>query len=134
MLLLQQDRAKAIKPNGGGAIPGALEKRIVADLGSVAKMKEDFIAAGVGQFGSGWCWLAIKDGKVVTLLQDHPLETTFYKLGDTVFGARSNEFGYANYELLAKGPQMLDPLPKAVAEKLAKKNQADFLHYDSEVK
>jgi Fe-Mn family superoxide dismutase len=50
---------KWMKPNGGGdKIPGNLEKKIVADLGSVAKMKEDFVQAGVGQFGSGWCWLA----------------------------------------------------------------------------
>ena len=62
------------------------------------------------------------------------MEATFYKLGDMVYAARSNEFGYANYELLAKPPQLIDPLPKAVAEKIAKKNQADFLHYDSEVK
>jgi len=74
---------------------------------------------------------SIKDGKVVTMLQDHPLETTFYKLGDTVFGARSNEFGYANYEMLAKPPQEIDPLPAAVVDKVAKKNQADFLHYES---
>ncbi len=53
-----------MKPNGGGAIPGALEKAIVDGCGSVDKMKEDFIAAGVGQFGSGWAWLAVKDGKV----------------------------------------------------------------------
>ena len=56
---------KWMKPNGGGdKLPGKLEKKIVADLGSVAKMKEDFIQAGVTQFGSGWCWLAVKDGKV----------------------------------------------------------------------
>ena len=53
-----------MKPNGGGAIPGTLEKAIVDGCGSVDKMKEDFIAAGVGQFGSGWAWLAVKDGKV----------------------------------------------------------------------
>src|SRR5262245_15125364 len=46
-----------MKPNGGGdKLPGNLEKKIVADLGSVAKMKEDFIQAGVTQFGSGWAW------------------------------------------------------------------------------
>ena len=44
---------KWMKPNGGGAIPGALEKAIVESFGSVDKMKEDFIAAGTGQFGSG---------------------------------------------------------------------------------
>ena len=54
-----------MKPNGGGdKIPGAVEKAIVDGIGSVSKMKEDFIAAGVGQFGSGWAWLAVKDGKV----------------------------------------------------------------------
>ena len=30
----------------------------VADqFGSVDAFKEAFVAAGVGQFGSGWCWL-----------------------------------------------------------------------------
>jgi Fe-Mn family superoxide dismutase len=57
---------KWMKPGGGGdKIPGNLEKKITSDLGSVAKMKEDFIQAGVTQFGSGWCWLAVKDGKIV---------------------------------------------------------------------
>ncbi len=53
-----------MKPNGGGAIPGALEKAIIRDLGSVEQMKADFIQAGVTQFGSGWAWLAVKDGKI----------------------------------------------------------------------
>ena len=55
---------KWMKPNGGGAIPGKLEQQIIADLGSVEKMKEDFATAGVGQFGSGWVWLALKGGKI----------------------------------------------------------------------
>jgi len=53
-----------MKPNGGGAIPGELEKKIAEDIGSVEKFKEEFIAAGVGQFGSGWAWLTLKDGKL----------------------------------------------------------------------
>ena len=57
-----------MKPNGGGdKIPGNLEKKIVADLGSIAKMKEAFIEAGVTQFGSGWCWLAVKGGKIAVM-------------------------------------------------------------------
>ena len=56
-----------MKPNGGGAIPGAIEKKIVEDLGSVEKFKEDFVQAGVTQFGSGWCWLAVKDGKLAIM-------------------------------------------------------------------
>lgn len=53
-----------LKPNGGGAIPSELEKKIIEDFGSVEKFKEDFVAAGIGQFGSGWCWLSLKDGKL----------------------------------------------------------------------
>lgn len=53
-----------MKPNGGGAIPGELETRITDAFGSVDAFKEAFIAAGVGQFGSGWCWLELKDGKL----------------------------------------------------------------------
>jgi Fe-Mn family superoxide dismutase len=56
-----------MKPNGGGAIPGKLEKKIIEDLGSVEKFKEDFIQAGVTQFGSGWAWLAVKDGKLAIM-------------------------------------------------------------------
>ena len=55
-----------MKPNGGGSkLPGRLEKKINEDLGGVAKAKEDFIQAGVTQFGSGWAWLAVKDGKLI---------------------------------------------------------------------
>ena len=54
----------AMSPKGGG-IPGALEKKIVADFGSVAAFKDAFKAAAVGQFGSGWGWLVLgKDGKL----------------------------------------------------------------------
>jgi Fe-Mn family superoxide dismutase len=55
-----------MKPNGGGEkIPGKLKAKIDSDLGGVAKMKEDFTQAGVTQFGSGWAWLAVKDGKLI---------------------------------------------------------------------
>jgi Fe-Mn family superoxide dismutase len=58
---------KWMKPKGGGKIPGRLEKKIIEDLGSVDKMKEEFANAGVTQFGSGWCWLAVKDGKITVM-------------------------------------------------------------------
>jgi superoxide dismutase, Fe-Mn family len=57
---------KWMKPNGGGKIPGEAGEGII-DLGSVEKMKEDFIQAGVTQFGSGWAWLEVKDGKIVVM-------------------------------------------------------------------
>ena len=42
----------------------ALQKAIDADLGGYDKFKADFIAAGTTQFGSGWAWLSVKDGKL----------------------------------------------------------------------
>jgi Fe-Mn family superoxide dismutase len=54
-----------MKPNGGGnKVPEQLMKAIERDIGSFDKFREDFINAGVTQFGSGWCWLAVKDGKL----------------------------------------------------------------------
>ncbi|MDD7909179.1 superoxide dismutase [Pseudovibrio exalbescens] len=58
---------KWMKPNGGGALPGALAKKIDEDLGGFDKFRADFINAGVTQFGSGWAWLAVKDGKLVVM-------------------------------------------------------------------
>jgi superoxide dismutase, Fe-Mn family len=59
---------KWMKPGGGGTkLPGDLQKKITDDLGSFDKMKEEFFQAGVGQFGSGWAWLAVKDGKIVVM-------------------------------------------------------------------
>jgi len=52
-----------MKPKGGGPIPGEIEKKIKEDLGGVDKFKEEFVQAGVGQFGSGWCWLVLDNGK-----------------------------------------------------------------------
>ncbi|RRD25693.1 superoxide dismutase [Brucellaceae bacterium VT-16-1752] len=52
------------KGGGGNKLPGKLEKAIESDLGGFAKFREDFIAVGVGQFGSGWAWLSVKDGKL----------------------------------------------------------------------
>lgn len=56
-----------MKPNGGGAIPGNLEAKIIEDFGSVAKLREQFIAKGVGQFGSGWVWLVQDGGKLAVM-------------------------------------------------------------------
>ncbi len=46
-------------PNGG-SMPSEVEKAITDAFGSVDKFKEEFSAAGAGQFGSGWAWL-VKD-------------------------------------------------------------------------
>ena len=56
-----------MKPNGGGSIPGELESKINEDFGSVDAFKEAFTQAGVTQFGSGWAWLILDNGKLTTM-------------------------------------------------------------------
>ena len=57
----------SMKPQGGGAPSGELAKRIDATFGSLAKFKDEFKAAAVSQFGSGWGWLVLdgSDLKIV---------------------------------------------------------------------
>jgi Fe-Mn family superoxide dismutase len=55
-----------MKPAGGGAPTGKVADALVKGFGSVDKFKEDFKAAAVGQFGSGWAWL-VKDGDTVKI-------------------------------------------------------------------
>ena len=40
------------------------DEALVNAYGGYDKMRTDFIQAGVTQFGSGWCWLAVKGGKL----------------------------------------------------------------------
>ena len=51
------------KGGGGKKLPGKIEALVTA-YGGYDKMRTDFIQAGVTQFGSGWCWLAVKNGKL----------------------------------------------------------------------
>ncbi len=52
----------------------------------------------------------IEGGKVVTTISQDPFAVTIYKLGDTYYGARSNEFGYANYEMIPTPQFVQNPL------------------------
>ena len=61
---------------GGGEAEGELAKAIESDLGGSEKFKETFTAAATGQFGSGWAWLVIDEGKLAVMAtpnQDSPL-------------------------------------------------------------
>ncbi len=54
-----------MKPNGGGNRPENLDSAITDSFGSYDAFREKFIQAGIGQFGSGWCWLVMnQDGKL----------------------------------------------------------------------
>jgi hypothetical protein len=52
----------------------------------------------------------IEGGKLVIAVAQDPYAFTFYKVGDTYYAARSNEFGYANYEIVAAPQIAANPL------------------------
>jgi Fe-Mn family superoxide dismutase len=54
----------SLKPNGGGKPYGKIADKINSDFGSFEKFAEEFKNAGVTQFGSGWAWLVLQDGKL----------------------------------------------------------------------
>jgi Fe-Mn family superoxide dismutase len=54
----------SMKAKGGGEPAGKLADRIKADLGGVDGFKKQFAEAANGQFGSGWAWLVVEDGKL----------------------------------------------------------------------
>ena len=67
---------ESMSPDGGGAPDGDLAAEIDAAFGSFDAFKEQFEAAGVGRFGSGWAWLVLDGGElkiVSTPNQDSPL-------------------------------------------------------------
>jgi Fe-Mn family superoxide dismutase len=53
-----------MKPNGGGKPGKALLERIEKDFGGFDAFQEAFKQAGATQFGSGWAWLALDQGKL----------------------------------------------------------------------
>ena len=63
-------------PKAGGEPGGRLGQAITTTFGDFAKFREQFGAAGVGRFGSGWAWLVNNGGKLSIMStpnQDNPL-------------------------------------------------------------
>jgi Fe-Mn family superoxide dismutase len=55
---------QSMTPKGGGKPSGDLARMIDRDFGSLDAFKTAFADAGATQFGSGWAWLVVKDGKL----------------------------------------------------------------------
>lgn len=106
---------KAVRNNGGGHWNHSLFWELMApvgetgepspdlaaaidrDLGGLEKFKEAFNAAGAGQFGSGWAWLIVQDGKLKvtsTPNQDNPLMDVAEEKGAVVLAADVWEHAY----------------------------------------
>lgn len=87
-----------MKPEASGTPYGKLVAALDASFGSVPKFKEQFNAAALGRFGSGWAWL-VKDasGKLVvtsTANQDNPLMDTAEVKGTPLLGLDVWEHAY----------------------------------------
>jgi superoxide dismutase, Fe-Mn family len=67
---------KMMSPDGGGEPTGAVGDAITSTFGGFDAFKDEFKAAGIARFGSGWAWL-VKDSSglavVSTPNQDTPL-------------------------------------------------------------
>lgn len=67
---------KWMAPSAGGEPGGDLGRAVNDAFGGFDKFKEQFAAAGVGRFGSGWAWLMNDGGKLSITSspnQDNPL-------------------------------------------------------------
>jgi superoxide dismutase, Fe-Mn family len=67
---------ESMSPDGGGEPSGELGDAINDAFGSFDAFKEQFEAAGVNRFGSGWAWLVLDGGSLKvtsTANQDNPV-------------------------------------------------------------
>jgi hypothetical protein len=85
-----------------GATNAELMAAIDRDLGGMDAFKTAFAAAGAGQFGSGWAWLIVQDGRLkitATPNQDNPLMDVAEDRGAVVLAADVWEHAYyLNYQ------------------------------------
>ncbi len=66
-----------MSPQGGGEPTGALAQAINSTFGSFTAFKEQFSAAAIGRFGSGWAWLVVDSAGKLSIMstpnQDSPI-------------------------------------------------------------
>lgn len=73
----------SLKPNGSGEPPSELKEIIKSSFGDVGTCKKEITSMAVSQFGSGWVWLVIDDGKLKVIKTSNaecPLTTSMKPL------------------------------------------------------
>ena len=55
---------QSMQRRGGGKPSGALATMIKEGFGGIDGFKVSFAEAGAGQFGSGWAWLVVRNGRL----------------------------------------------------------------------
>jgi Fe-Mn family superoxide dismutase len=55
---------QGLTPKGGGEPPAALKQKMMDCFGSLDACKKEFADMAVSQFGSGWGWLVLDEGKL----------------------------------------------------------------------
>ena len=101
---------KALTPNDPGYVTqqfpadeGQFQIRYVGKKMTLQSLTSDPVDAsyeGISQTYN------VKNGKIITALVGTPIEITVYKQGDKYLAARSNEFGYANYQIIPAQPEV----------------------------
>lgn len=93
---------EVMAPNAGGEPTGELATAINEAFGSFDAFKDAFAKAGATQFGSGWAWLCVKNGKLevcATANQDNPLMPGIGCEGIPILGLDVWEHAYyLNYQ------------------------------------
>ena len=89
-------------PNGGGNPSGKLADAINSAFGSFDAFKDQFSNAAATQFGSGWAWLVVNNGKLEVCSkpnQDNPLMDVSDCSGTPILGLDVWEHAYyLNYQ------------------------------------
>lgn len=86
-----------LRPKGPAKPVGKLAEEIEKRFGTFERMKEDFTAAALGRFGSGWAWLVVREGELmITSMpnQDNPLMDEGEFRGKPVLGLDVWEHAY----------------------------------------
>ena len=82
-----------MSPDGGGEPSGDLASAIDEKFGSFSDFQEEFKAAGIGQFGSGWAWL-IHDGSGLAVTSTPNQDTPVSEGSSLIVGADVWEHAY----------------------------------------